>query len=220
MAIGLKIRDVRRFGRKLEKGVRTVGRGIARGADVFGAIATPIATAIGGPAAGIAVSKGVEGVKKLAQKAEQLTSKGNVGVVLNINTVGNVKIKFHLIHNKIMKTDKTKIEISVINLTKALIEEGLEAPDAPASTNFSMREENLYCIKFYSKPNMDVREVQSKITKIFSNEGLSKSSFQVRSEIYYYNGNISTSVCFSVPKVDSSGRLLKTFKRVKLKRQI
>ena len=76
MAIGLKIRDVRRFGRKLEKGVRTVGRGIARGADVFGAIATPIATAIGGPAAGIAVSKGVEGVKKLAQKAEQLTSKG------------------------------------------------------------------------------------------------------------------------------------------------
>ena len=151
---------------------------------------------------------------------EQLTSKGNVGVVLNINTVGNVKIKFHLIHNKIMKTDKTKIEISVINLTKALIEEGLEAPDAPASTNFSMREENLYCIKFYSKPNMDVREVQSKITKIFSNEGLSKSSFQVRSEIYYYDGNISNSVCFSVPKVDSSGRLLKTFKRVKLKRQI
>jgi hypothetical protein len=27
---------------------------------------------------------------------EQLTAKGNVGVVLNINTVGNVKIKFHI----------------------------------------------------------------------------------------------------------------------------
>jgi hypothetical protein len=96
---------------------------------------------------------------------EQLTSKENVGVVLNINTVGNVKIKFHLIHNKIMKTDKTKIEISVINLTKVLIEEGLEAPDAPASTNFSMREENLYCIKFYSKPNMEAKLKQEQLRK-------------------------------------------------------
>lgn len=149
---------------------------------------------------------------------QQITSKDNVGVISNINTVGNVKIKFHLIHNKIIKTDNTKIEISAINLTKALIEEGLEG--STSSTNFSMRDENIWCIKFYSKPNMDVREVQSKVTKIFTNEGLSNSSFQVRSEIYYYDGNISTSVCFSVPKVNSSGRLLKTFKRIKLKRQI
>ena len=148
---------------------------------------------------------------------KQLTSKGNIGFTLNINTVGNVKVKFHLIHSKIMKTDKTKIEISAINLTKALIEEGLEGPESP--TNFSMRDIT-NCIKFYSKPNIDVREVQSKVTKIFTNEGLSKSSFQVKSEIYYYDGSISTIVYFSVPKVNSSGGLLKTFKRVKLKRQI
>lgn len=148
---------------------------------------------------------------------KQLTSKGNIGFILNINTVGNVKIKFHLIHSKIMKTDKTKIEISAINLTKALIEEGLEGPKSP--TNFSMRDD-INCIKFYSKPNIDVREVQSKVTKIFINEGLSKSYFQVKSEIYYYDGNISTIVYFSVTKVNSSGGLLKTFKRVKLKRQI
>jgi len=149
---------------------------------------------------------------------EQLTSKDNVGVISNINTVGNVKIKFHLIHNKIIKSDNTKIEISTTNLTKSLIDEGLEGSASP--TNFSMREENLYCIKFYSKPNIDVREVQSKVTKIFSNEGLSKPSFQVRSEIYYYDGNISTSVCFSEPKILMNGNPTRAFKRVKLKRQI
>lgn len=154
---------------------------------------------------------------------EQLTSKGNVGVVLNINTVGNVKIKFHLIHDKIIKSDNTLIVISAVNLTKALKEEGLEgySPD-----NYSMREQSRYSIQLYFKSNMEnanrlqfsqrVKEIEDKITKIFVNEGL--SYFQVKSELYH--NNIVTTINFSEPKININGSPTRTFKRIKLKRQI
>lgn len=146
---------------------------------------------------------------------EQLTVKGNVGVVLNINTVGNVKIKFHLIHNKIIKNDNTLILISAVNLTKALKEEGLEGitPD-----NFSMRERDRYSIELYFK-NTEPKEIEDKITKIFVDEGL--SYFQVKSERdFYNNGVISTTVNFSEPKININGTTSRGFKRIKLKRQI
>lgn len=76
MAIGLKLRDVRRFGQKVQKGVKTFGRKLANTADVVGAIATPLATAIAGPEGGIVVGKAVEGVKKLGRGAERLADKG------------------------------------------------------------------------------------------------------------------------------------------------
>jgi len=154
---------------------------------------------------------------------EQLTSKGNVGVVLNINTVGNVKIKFHLIHNKIIKSDNTLIVISAVNLTKTLKEEGLEgySPD-----NYSMREQSRYSIQLYFKSNMEnanrlqlsqrIKEIEDKITKIFVNEGL--SYFQVKSELYY--NNIVTTINFSEPKININGSPTRTFKRIKLKKQI
>jgi hypothetical protein len=154
---------------------------------------------------------------------EQLTSKGNVGVVLNINTVGNVKIKFHLIHNKIIKSDNTLIVISAVNLTKTLKEEGLEgySPD-----NYSMREQSRYSIQLYFKSNMEnanrlqfsqrVKEIEDKITKIFVNEGL--SYFQVKSELYH--NNIQTTINFSEPKINTNGSPSRVFKRIKLKRQI
>ena len=52
---------------------------------------------------------------------EQLTSKGNVGVVLNINTVGNVKIKFHLIHDKLFISNNLSVIIGRNNLLKFIM---------------------------------------------------------------------------------------------------
>lgn len=76
MAIGLKLRDVRRFGAKVQKGVHTFARKLGKTADVVGAIATPLATAIAGPAGGAMVAQGVGAVKKMAGTAERLTGKG------------------------------------------------------------------------------------------------------------------------------------------------
>ena len=146
---------------------------------------------------------------------EQLTAKGNVGVVLNINTVGNVKIKFHLIHNKIIKSDNTLIVISATNLSKALKEAGLEA--GSGTDNYSTRERDRYSIQLYFK-NVELKEIEDKITKIFVDEGL--SYIQVKSERdFYNNGVITTNVFFSEPKINISGKST-GFKRIKLKRQI
>ena len=155
---------------------------------------------------------------------EQLTSKGNVGVVLNINTVGNVKIKFHLIHDKIIKSDNTLIVISAVNLTKALKEAGLEA--AFGTDNYSTRERDRYSIQLYFKSNMvnsnglqlfqKMKEIEDKITKIFVNEGL--SYIQVKSELIHTD--IVTTINFSEPKINTNGSPSRVFKRIKLKRQI
>ena len=147
---------------------------------------------------------------------EQLTTKGNVAVVLNINTVGNVKIKFHLIHNKIVKSDNTLIVISAINLSKALKEAGLEA--GYGTNNYSTRERDRYTIQLYFK-NVEQKEIADKITKIFVDEGL--SYFQVYSERDIYNNSvIVTNIIFSEPKVNINGNTTRAFKKVKLKRQI
>ncbi len=76
MAIGLKLRDVRRFGTKLQKGVNTFARKLGKTADVVGSIATPIATAIAGPEGALAVEGAVRGVKGIASQAQRLTGKG------------------------------------------------------------------------------------------------------------------------------------------------
>jgi hypothetical protein len=160
---------------------------------------------------------------------QQLTSKGNVGVVLNINTVGNVKIKFHIIHNKIIKSDNTLIVISAVNLTKALKEAELEAPNwrevAFGTDNYSTRERDRYSIQLYFKYMENgnrlqyfqrVKEIEDKITKIFVNEGL--SYFQVKSELIHTN--IVATINFSEPKININGSPSRVFKRIKLKRQI
>lgn len=76
MAIGLKLRDVRRFGQKVQKGVRTFARKLGKTADIVGDVVSPLAMAIGGPEAGMAVEKAVSGVKAVAGGAERLTGKG------------------------------------------------------------------------------------------------------------------------------------------------
>ena len=53
---------------------------------------------------------------------EQLTTKGNIGYVFNVNTVGNVKIKFHIINNLLFNMNNNNITISTLNLLKMLNE--------------------------------------------------------------------------------------------------
>lgn len=76
MAIGLKLRDVRRFGTKLQKGVNVFARKLGKTADVVGSIASPIAGVVAGSAGEEAVKQAVAGVKGVARQAERLTGKG------------------------------------------------------------------------------------------------------------------------------------------------
>ena len=76
MGIGLKLKSIRRFGQKLKRGVHTFARKVANSADIVGAIATPFATAIGGPAGAAAVQGAVQGVKKVSRGVARLTDKG------------------------------------------------------------------------------------------------------------------------------------------------
>ena len=76
MAIGLKLRDVRRFGQKIQKGVRNIARKVEKGADIASSILTPFAGAIAGPE-GIAAVKGLtQGIKGAARGVERVTGKG------------------------------------------------------------------------------------------------------------------------------------------------
>lgn len=76
MAVGLKLRDVRRFGQKVQKGVRTFARKLGNTAEQVGSVVAPIAGAIGGKAAEEAVEGAVLGVKGAARGVERLTGKG------------------------------------------------------------------------------------------------------------------------------------------------
>lgn len=76
MAIGLKLRDVRRFGQKVQKGVKTFARKLGNTAQQVGDVVSPIAGAIGGKAAEEAVEGAVRGVKSAAQGVERLAGKG------------------------------------------------------------------------------------------------------------------------------------------------
>jgi hypothetical protein len=51
---------------------------------------------------------------------EQLTSRGNIGYFLNINTVGNVRIRFHLISDKLFTENNLSITLSKTNLIRLI----------------------------------------------------------------------------------------------------
>lgn len=82
MAVGLKLKDVKRFGTKVQKGVRNVARKIEKGASVVENLA-PIAGIVAGPeaAAGLkSLAGSVKGVAKGAEAATEIgTAKGIQG---------------------------------------------------------------------------------------------------------------------------------------------
>jgi len=75
MAIGLKLKDVRRFGQRVQKGAKVFGRKLAGTAEAVGSVLTPIASAIN-PELGEQVQSGVQAVKKFGKSTERLAGKG------------------------------------------------------------------------------------------------------------------------------------------------
>ena len=71
MAIGLKMKDIRRFGQKVQKGVATFGRKLAKTAEQVGSVVSPLATVIAGPEAGLAVEGAVRGVSGFGRGLEK-----------------------------------------------------------------------------------------------------------------------------------------------------
>jgi hypothetical protein len=76
MAIGLKLRDVRRFGQKVQKGVKTFARKLGSTAEQVGNVVAPIAGLVAGKAGEEAVEGAVAGVKGFAGGLQALTGKG------------------------------------------------------------------------------------------------------------------------------------------------
>lgn len=74
MAIfGLKLKDIGRIGRKLEKGVGQIGRGISKAVSVAKPFVVPIAGAIGGSAGEELAKTGLGAVEKLGKQVGGLT---------------------------------------------------------------------------------------------------------------------------------------------------
>lgn len=73
MAIGLKMRDLRRLGRKLEGGVRSIGKGIKKAVKIAEPFVVPIAGAIGGSAGEELAKTGLQAVGKFGKQVEGLT---------------------------------------------------------------------------------------------------------------------------------------------------
>lgn len=98
---------------------------------------------------------------------EQLTSRGNIGYILNINTVGNIKIKFHIFNDKLFTSDNNSVTISSFNLAKLI--------DDKLLTSISMATDRRYDIKFKFSENLTVARgmlLRKKIGKIFVDSGL------------------------------------------------
>jgi len=74
MAIGLKLRDVRKFGQKITKTAGQVGRKLSKVAEGVGSVAVPIVSAVN-PALGAEVAAGVQAVSKFGKSTERLAGK-------------------------------------------------------------------------------------------------------------------------------------------------
>jgi hypothetical protein len=72
MTLGLKLRNVKKFGGKVMGAVRTVGRGLKTGIKFIEPFAPMIAGAIGGPEAAVGVSQLLSQVKKGAEAASKI----------------------------------------------------------------------------------------------------------------------------------------------------
>lgn len=152
---------------------------------------------------------------------EQLTSKVNVGVVLNINTVGNVKIKFHLIHDNLLLIDNKSITISTDNLTKLLKEEGYDVINIEFYEKYD--DDNHQVVKYikirFIKNNSKEKEIVDKVVNLFVDNGISKSNIftNINSD---YNNRITLFLSILEPKINTRGLKTNTNKIIKLRKMI
>ena len=120
---------------------------------------------------------------------EQLKSKGDIDFLLNINTVGNVKIKFFLINEKLFKTDDNSIIISRVNLTKLINDNSIIGMNDRDESHSLNRNEIRFYFKSTKTPEQQI-EFSDKITKIFTDNGLINVGDEgVKIKVYNYNVN-------------------------------
>lgn len=101
---------------------------------------------------------------------EQITIKGNIGYTFNVNTVGNVKIRFHIINDVLYTMDNNNITVSTLNLTKMLGENINHVEMNPEG-----RPRDLQAVIIYfesSKTPAQQRLLSRKIINLFSRNGL------------------------------------------------
>ena len=124
---------------------------------------------------------------------EQLKSKGDIGFLLKVNTVGNVRINFFIINEKLFKVDDNSIIISRINLTKLISDSSIIGMnDRDESHSFNRNE-----IRFYfSSPKTPEQQIEfsEKVTNIFTDNGLinvgadNDTSYEgLKIKVYNYN---------------------------------
>lgn len=118
---------------------------------------------------------------------EQLTTKGNIGYVFNVNTVGNVKIKFHIINNLLFNMNNNNITISTLNLLKMLNE---NINHIEMSTENRDRNQTMIIYFNSEKTPTNQKLFSKKIINLFSKNGLHTTSTEgIRIDIYPYNVN-------------------------------
>ncbi len=150
---------------------------------------------------------------------EQLTTKGNVGVVLNINTVGNVKIKFHISNDLLFTTDNNSIIISKINLTKLIDDKSINLIKDQDKSSFSANNGNEILFYFDSPKNtIQQKEFADKVVKLFYDNGIINSGDEgIFCKTYNYDVN---NICieFYQYKIHKKNTVLRgRYKTVKLK---
>lgn len=101
---------------------------------------------------------------------EQITIKGNIGYTFSVNTVGNVKIRFHIVNDVLYTMDNNNITVSTLNLTKMLGENINHIEMNPQD-----RPRDLQAVIIYfesSKTPAQQRLLSRKIINLFSRNGL------------------------------------------------
>jgi hypothetical protein len=98
---------------------------------------------------------------------QQLTIKGSVGFKLNINTVGNVRIIFYIINDKLYKSSNLYIIISRNNLIKLINDKKISDITKVYCDN------NEFKIYFHEHISVDhQKEIARKIKEIFNKNGI------------------------------------------------
>lgn len=107
---------------------------------------------------------------------EQLTGNGLVGHTVEVNTVGNVKIKFRIENSRIFQVVGSKVVVSSINLGKAIGESFGRIEYFPSTNNF---------IFYFSEimPPSYCSEVSKKIVRVFKDNGV-----EIKMCNTFYNG--------------------------------
>lgn len=142
---------------------------------------------------------------------KQIVNRGDIDYTTNINTVCNIKIKFFIKNDKVVKIDNNSITISTRNLIKLLDDESINVILPVEYNNQQIR------IFFNrAKTNEEQTELSNKITEIFINSGLIYTRDEsVNIDIANYDVN-NTYIKFYQFKVRNNIAIRNRYKNIKL----